>query len=264
MAKIDEKRWQVAQKNEQDFWENDWKGDLDKNEELSKKYWDFHVNILNKHVEISDNTKILEIGGAVTPMVNFIEKGEKYSLDPLMDYFKEKFDLKKGINYITAKGEDIPFEDKTFDIVLITNVIDHVHNYKDVLNEIKRVLKDDGLVYLSVDCHMHLLKLYKDYKEKIGYGDACHPHAFTLKSARKSLRSIGFEIIESLEGIGDQGIFVNGNKEQKTSSSKIKNTLKNRGVLGLADSGIHRTLNKIGKHVSPEKDSIDFIFILKK
>ena len=41
------------------------------------------------------------------------------------------------------------FEDKSFDIVVCTEVIEHVENYNEVLTELKRILKDDGLLILT-------------------------------------------------------------------------------------------------------------------
>ena len=264
MAKIDETRWKFAQKNEQEFWGGEWNEGLSENEKRCENYWKFHVDILKKHIDISDNLRILEIGGGVTLMINYIDGGEKYSLDPLMDYFQKKFKLKKGIKYITAKGEKMPFDKDFFDIIIITNVIDHVNNYDEVLSEIRRVLKKSGVVYLSVDCHNYLLKKYRDFREKRGIGDPAHPHTFTLKSIKMVLKNLGFDCIYFRKGLGNQGIYVCNSKSKKSFLEKLKTSLKNGGISRLLNSLIYRTLNKIGKFTSPEKEGSDFIFVLKK
>jgi len=45
---------------------------------------------------------------------------------------------------ITYDGKKIPFEDKTFDIVFSSNVLEHIEHIDDYEKEILRVLKDDG------------------------------------------------------------------------------------------------------------------------
>lgn len=264
MSRITEERWSLAQKNEQKFWEEDWAGDLEDNQHISEKYWKFHINILNKNKKILEASRILEIGGGATPMIGHILKGERYALDPLMKVFLKKFNLPNNIKYLKGKGENLPFKKNFFDVIIITNVIDHVHNYQTVLKEIRKVLKPSGVVYLSVDCNMYLLKKYRDLRETLGYGDPCHPYTFTLKSAMKALKYCGFSITKYYEGIGDQGKYAEKRKRKEPTLKKIKNALANGGIPRLVDSLIYRALNNFGKYFSPEKNGRDFIFILKK
>ena len=64
MMKITKKRWDIAQKNEKDFWEKDWKKNLEQNKNLSKEYWKYHKKILFNYTKISKEKKVLEIRGA--------------------------------------------------------------------------------------------------------------------------------------------------------------------------------------------------------
>lgn len=47
-------------------------------------------------------------------------------------------------------AEQIPFEDKKFDIVFSSHVLEHVNNELKSLQEMKRVLKDDGLLIIGM------------------------------------------------------------------------------------------------------------------
>lgn len=263
MIKINKKRWGVAQKSEKEFWEKDWKKDLKKNENLPKEYWNYHKKILFNYIKFSNAKRVLEIGGGASPFINYIPSSKKYSLDPLMDYFVKNFKLPRGIKYIKGKGEKLPFKDKFFDLVIITNVIDHVHNYKEVLSEIRRVLKKSGVIYLSVDCHNFILKKYRDIRERLCIGDSAHPHTFTLRNMRNELEDSGFKIIHFQEGIGDQGTHASKKKLKISFFEKIKISEKEGGISRLLNSFIYRVLNKIGEFTSPEKDGVDFIFVLK-
>lgn len=51
---------------------------------------------------------------------------------------------------IIGDAENIPIEDNYFDAVICQAVLEHVKNSKKVVQEIKRVLKPDGLVYAEI------------------------------------------------------------------------------------------------------------------
>lgn len=50
---------------------------------------------------------------------------------------------------ICGVGEHLPFRNGTFDVITLFSVLEHVQNIKRVLNECARVLKKDGLLYLT-------------------------------------------------------------------------------------------------------------------
>jgi SAM-dependent methyltransferase len=55
-----------------------------------------------------------------------------------------KIARQRGINAIQAKGEDLPFADKTFGTVFLLTTWEFLDQPEKVLGEIRRVLKDDG------------------------------------------------------------------------------------------------------------------------
>ena len=56
----------------------------------------------------------------------------------------ENFKILKGV------GENLPFGDNIFDIVFTSHVLEHVDDTSRVLQEIRRVLKSDGILILGV------------------------------------------------------------------------------------------------------------------
>jgi 2-polyprenyl-6-hydroxyphenyl methylase / 3-demethylubiquinone-9 3-methyltransferase len=50
-----------------------------------------------------------------------------------------------SIRYITAGGEQLPVADASMDVVVCVDVLEHVDDIDEVLNEIHRVLKPGGL-----------------------------------------------------------------------------------------------------------------------
>jgi ubiquinone/menaquinone biosynthesis C-methylase UbiE len=50
----------------------------------------------------------------------------------------------------TANGAILPFRDREFDLVVTTKVLEHIRSLSLGLNEIERILKDDGALLVSV------------------------------------------------------------------------------------------------------------------
>lgn len=59
-------------------------------------------------------------------------------------------------------GEKIPFEDNSVDCIMATEVLEHCHTPEDLLNEINRVLKPDGLFFCTVPFIWHLHEIPYD------------------------------------------------------------------------------------------------------
>ena len=95
---------------------------------------------LKAYTEFKEESRILEIGCGADGIINYISKGEKTAVDPLMDYYTSNFTMSKEVNWISGVGEDIPFEDEHFDIVLTINTLDirsrntHRNTHTDILN----------------------------------------------------------------------------------------------------------------------------------
>lgn len=54
-----------------------------------------------------------------------------------------------SITYCTGIGEQLPFDDASFDIVYCCDVLEHVSNLHMVIAEIARVLKKDGIFFFD-------------------------------------------------------------------------------------------------------------------
>jgi ubiquinone/menaquinone biosynthesis C-methylase UbiE len=54
-----------------------------------------------------------------------------------------------NIHFSLGNSMDIPFPENTFDVVVAFEVFEHLNDWRKFLSEIKRVLKPNGLVYVS-------------------------------------------------------------------------------------------------------------------
>lgn len=58
-------------------------------------------------------------------------------------------DLQKGHALIQVDITDILFRDATFDYIIVNHVLEHIIDEKAAILELKRVLKDDGMIIIS-------------------------------------------------------------------------------------------------------------------
>jgi SAM-dependent methyltransferase len=143
-----------------------------------------------------------EVFLATQPIVNFIKKNGKYYYGSLIDigcgnkpyeaYFKNinryiGIDLKRNKNtenYIICDINKIPCKNESFEIAICNQVIEHVPNPKVVLNEIWRVLKNDGTLIFSAPQMGRL------------HGEPYDFYRFTKWGLKYLLESERFKIIE--------------------------------------------------------------------
>ena len=55
----------------------------------------------------------------------------------------------EGLNFVRLDAQQLPFEDKTFDIIISFESIEHMRKYDDFIVECRRVLKDGGIFICS-------------------------------------------------------------------------------------------------------------------
>lgn len=77
--------------------------------------------------------------------------------------------------------------------MIIDNVLDHVDNAEGVLEEIYRVLSDDGILYIELNVHTYWGFLLHVMLAKLNI-DKGHPYTFTPDKIRKFLYEQGFNI----------------------------------------------------------------------
>jgi len=97
---------------------------------------------LNKHLK----GKVLDIGCGIGDMLSFRPNTIGLDINPLnVNYCK-----KKKLEAYLMKNGRIPFEDQSFDSLLLDNVLEHIDTPTLLFKEIKRVLKPDGILLIGV------------------------------------------------------------------------------------------------------------------
>ncbi len=67
----------------------------------------------------------------------------------LLNFMRDKFGANERLDLLHSDAISLPFKDDTFDLVLCSEVLEHVSSPKSMLREIGRVKKADGRIILS-------------------------------------------------------------------------------------------------------------------
>lgn len=130
--------------------------------EYEQSYW-WHLGrleIIQTYMKCASrnrsNSVILNVGCGTGGTIDMLEKFGKVdnvdTSDDAIDFAK-----KLGYGNITkVDGIDLPFEDKTYDVVGAFDVLEHIEDDRSALSEWKRVLKDDGAIAITVPAYQWL------------------------------------------------------------------------------------------------------------
>lgn len=236
------KRWEIAHVSEEEYWNDYTTESLSKrSSERYKKKAEILIEEWKKYIKINNKTKILQIGCGPEDVINHFSIGKKYSIDPLADFYKKRFAFNyKTTNLQKAGGENIPFKNNFFDVVVLTNVLDHTYMPEKVLSEIHRVLKENGLFYFeNYIFQRNFLKIAKVWGilKKVFRNEIYnihHPYMFSLQDLR-DLISDKFSIVK--EEIGRQiGYCENFENFEESIKKERKITMKIPAVVRLYGS----------------------------
>lgn len=171
-------RWNDAQDKEIDGWikevtvEDEW-------QEIKNKYAALLENF-SKGTHFSHNWKVLDLGCGPTCISRLLPPADKIGIDPLADKFGIAGKVVGDVKVCLARGEDIPFKEKKFDLVICRNVLDHSQSPLTVIREVNRVLKNGGYFILSCYVHNSFIKTVKRFSERLPhFKNVAHPHTFT-------------------------------------------------------------------------------------
>lgn len=115
-------------------------------EEHWKKLEENTFNICSKYVKSGD--KILDVGCGTGRLLSYFDDVKKYGIDISIDM--AKMSKEKGIEACMGNVENLPYLDEFFDMVICTDVLEHVFDLYKTMFEIDRVVKKGGHIVLRV------------------------------------------------------------------------------------------------------------------
>ena len=124
------------------------------------------ITLVNNILEKNLNWKILDIGCGYKPHKNASVIAD---IQDFSDFYKEK-------KFIQIQGKNLPFEDKEFDFVIASHVIEHIEDFEFFIKELERISSQgyielptrlgDNLVFENKTDHIWWF-LYDDVTNKL-------------------------------------------------------------------------------------------------
>jgi SAM-dependent methyltransferase len=133
----------------------------------------------------NQNPKILDVGCGTGANLEMLKAfGEAEGVDVSDDALE--FCRQKGLKVQKGLAEEMPFADKSFDIVTALDVVEHLDDDIAGLKEMRRVMTDDGRALIFVPAFMWLWGVQDDISN--------HRIRYTKKQIVERLEKAGFAI----------------------------------------------------------------------
>lgn len=152
-------------------------------------------NWIFSNYDIQPGYRILELGCGTGSMWigknSIIEKSKLILSDfssGMLETTKTNLSNYKNIEYQVIDIQDIPYPDKTFDIVIANMMLYHVPNINKALEEVKRVLKDDGVFYCATYGEHGIIDYLSKLLFSCGIEDKTNKN-FTLQNGKPLLEA---------------------------------------------------------------------------
>ena len=136
--------------------------------------------------------RILDAGVGPGTFLSRIPAHEKHGVDISLGYLKRVKDM--GIAPVLAKLEQLPYADNSFDMIVSTDVLEHVLDFLQSTLQLVRVLAEGGTLIVRVP-YRENLSPYLDYDAY----DLVHVRNFDLSTLRAH-----FEKVLGLEFLGSE------------------------------------------------------------
>ena len=169
--------------------------DLDRQEQLDRFFYRFSKELLP--IPAGDKKQFLDLGCGMAEFARFaISKGWSASVSDVSE---------KNVVHATELGLDakhldlnlpLPYNDKSFQVVVLIEVLEHIMNAETLVDEIFRILADDGTFLLSTPNYAFYKHRLNGVFGKSPPEEGKHFRFFIRRKLKKLLTSRGFKIIK--------------------------------------------------------------------
>ncbi len=156
----------------------------------SEKYWDsFEKEYLTPYIESAKDKKVLDAGAGTGRLSVKLHKAgaNVTALDISPEMLHILSEKNSDIKTVEGDMEQMPFENESFDMVFSTLSLVHLKKIEPFMDEVYRILKDDGIFVLvnihyrkplilsdgqgkyTIQCYNHFPRHVKEAAEKLAY-----------------------------------------------------------------------------------------------
>lgn len=161
--------------------------------ELEDNYW-WHVgrkSIIShqmKRLDLNKRPKILNIGCGTGGMIPLFEQYGDVTNTDISDE-AIKFCRQHGYkNVVKYNGKKLPFNTREFDMVIATDVLEHIENDDDALAEWRKLLKPNGHLLITVPAYQWL---WSEHDESLH-----HYRRYSASQLHNKVNQNGYKVIK--------------------------------------------------------------------
>lgn len=168
-----------------------------------QKFW--HLNKLKAILGLINcpPSRVLDVGCAsgwfLSKISQSFPEAKCLGIDPYAKAVKYGQKKYQNLLLIKADGHRLPFKSQSFDLIICTEVLEHVLNPGKVVKEIGRVLDYHGTAIFEMDSGSWFFKLAWFCWTHSGNNiwHHAHLHAFNDKKLRKLIEGNGFQVTQA-------------------------------------------------------------------
>ena len=161
---------------------------------VQKKIYDF---LYERIGEVAKDKVVLELATGPGLIARHIAPSAKSvvatDFAPKMIETALKAKNPENLNFEVADATSLRFEDKSFDVVVIANALHIIPNPEKALAEIRRVLKDDGML-IAPNFLMHVSGIKNLWKKMLNLLGVRFAHEWNADEYKAFLESNGWSI----------------------------------------------------------------------
>ena len=112
-----------------------------------------HKTLENFKLKNKSFDKILEIGAGSAPHYNYIKHDyNEYHIVDTSDFAKDFHKNNDKVKFLSYDGKVLPYENQTFDRIIISHTLEHIIDFENFLNEMIRVIKKNSVISIASPC----------------------------------------------------------------------------------------------------------------
>lgn len=197
---------------------------MDKLEKILSKVGDLsfrrRIFTLLGYLDVKSADKVLDAGcgeGFYVMLLDELYGCEVVGLDndpKILEQAKRWASEKENVKFIQGDVTNLPFENESFDEIILSEVLEHIPDDRRALSEMYRVLRKDGILGITVPNHNYpfLWDPLNWFREHLGLGHfsprsgffggiwATHLRLYYPTEIQKLVEEAGFKI-EKIEGL---------------------------------------------------------------
>jgi 2-polyprenyl-3-methyl-5-hydroxy-6-metoxy-1,4-benzoquinol methylase len=162
--------------------------------EIQKSHWwfrgkkDIVLDVIDQ-LKLSSGMNILDVGCGSGLMLSDLAKiGHVSGMDASLDGLAFCKEIFNGPLELCHLPENIPYKDRSFDLITMLDVLEHIEDDLGALSSIKNLLTKNGILILTVPANMNLWSHFDVLNH--------HKRRYESKQLSKLAVKSGFEVIK--------------------------------------------------------------------